>query len=150
MKITFAIALLLGVTGTMALGDTPDPRSDNPMVRRGNGLKDTWKKLNDGKKIDQGGTIRLTKSGIVSLGPSTANSAPRELAKENVQNAGDLVKRLTKLRNDKLGKGKKQRVRRGNAEGAICQANKDCDAAQPMCVIAENMAGPTICMKTDN
>ncbi|XXH00013.1 hypothetical protein Hte_006354 [Hypoxylon texense] len=156
MKTTFAVTILLALAGTMALGDASKPGSPNGVTKRDD-IKDVYKDLKDDDKIDKKGTILLTKSGIVSLGPrpevktsgSSDNSGAKQLAKKDVDDADDLIKKFKDLREDKLHKPKR-RMRRGADEGAICKSNGDCDDDQPMCAGVEKLAGPNICMKLDD
>ncbi|KAI1399770.1 hypothetical protein F4819DRAFT_463747 [Hypoxylon fuscum] len=154
MKTTsFAATILLALTGTMALGDAFNV---NGIAKRDD-IKDVYDDLKDDNKIDKKGTILLTKSGIVSLGPrpevktgdGSDSSTAKQLAKKDVDDADDLIKKFKKLREDKLHKPKR-RMRRGADEGAICNSNGDCDDDQPMCAGAEGLAGPNVCMKLDD
>ncbi|KAI4864030.1 hypothetical protein F4820DRAFT_352441 [Hypoxylon rubiginosum] len=156
MKTTFAFSILLALSGAMALGDASKPGSPNTLTRRDD-IKEVYKDLKDDDKIDKKGTILLTKSGIVSLGArpeiktgdKSDSSTTKQLAKKDVDDADDIIKKFKKLREDKLHKPKR-RMRRGADEGAICKKNGDCDDDQPMCAGVEGLAGPNICIKLDD
>ncbi|KAI6080826.1 hypothetical protein F4821DRAFT_250655, partial [Hypoxylon rubiginosum] len=161
MKTTFAVTILLALASAVALSDASPA---NGMARRDDDIKDVYKDLKDDGKIDKKGTILLTKSGIVSLGArpevktgdgSSSDDAAKQLAKKDVEDADDLIKKFKKLREDKMHEPKKSRrdggdvVRRGEGEGDVCKSNGDCDDDQPMCAGVEGLAGPNVCMKLD-
>lgn len=166
MKATLAVLVTLAAS-TMALSDSgrTNSKSSRGFSRRDD-IDDVWEELEDDDKIDENGYIVLTGDGIISYGAkpeietgedegdAEEGEAPPELAREEVDDADDILEKFHELREettDEPGKKKRRGIaRRGEDEGAICTKNGDCDDDQPMCAFAEGVAGPGICMKLDD